>query len=45
MGRTVRLNDGVYQIVGVLNDWDPHPRFYDVIGGLSFEEADDVYLP
>lgn len=45
VGQTVRFNNAAYQVVGVLDDWDPKPRFYDVIGGLSFEEGDDLYLP
>jgi putative ABC transport system permease protein len=45
VGRTIRCNGTAYQVVGVLDDWDPKPRFYDVIGGMSFEEGDDFYLP
>lgn len=45
VGRSVLLNEYSYQVVGVMDDWDPKPRFYDVIGGQSFDEGDDVYLP
>jgi putative ABC transport system permease protein len=45
VGSLIRFNDGTYRIVGVLGDWDPKPRFYDVIGGMSFEEGDELYLP
>ncbi len=45
VGRKIRFNGAAYQVVGVLADWDPKPRFYDVIGGMSFEEGDDFYLP
>ncbi len=45
VGRAIRFNGAAYRVVGVLGDWDPRPRFYDVIGGMSFEEGDDFYLP
>ncbi len=45
VGSSIRLNDATYRIVGVLGDWDPKPRFYDVAGGMAFEEGDEVYLP
>jgi putative ABC transport system permease protein len=45
VGGSIRFNEGTYRIVGVLGDWDPKPRFYDVIGGMSFEEGDQLYLP
>lgn len=45
VGSSIRFNGGTYRVVGVLGDWDPKPRFYDVIGGMSFEEGDEVYLP
>lgn len=45
VGRSVELNNASYQIIGVTDSWDPKPRFYDVIGGMNFEEGDDAYLP
>ncbi len=45
VGSSIRFNDATYRVVGVLDDWDPKPRFYDVAGGLAFEEGDEVYLP
>ncbi len=45
VGSSIRFNGGTYRVVGVLGDWDPKPRFYDVVGGMSFEQGDDVYLP
>jgi putative ABC transport system permease protein len=45
VGSSIRFNDGTYRIVGVLGNWDPKPRFYDVIGGMSFEEGEQLYLP
>jgi putative ABC transport system permease protein len=45
VGRSVILDDVPYQVVGVIGDWDPKPRFYDVIGGQNFEEGEEAYLP
>jgi putative ABC transport system permease protein len=45
VGEAIRLNDDTYEIVGVLDDWDPRPRFYDVIGGQNFDEGEAAYLP
>lgn len=45
VGRTLKFNNATYHVVGVIDDWDPKPRFYDVIGGMNFEEGEDVYIP
>jgi len=44
VGRTLRWNDHEFRVVGVLNDWFPRPRFYDVLEG-AFSPPEDVYLP
>lgn len=44
VGRTVRLNDREFRVVGVLDEWAPQPRFYDLNTG-SFDEPEDVYIP
>lgn len=33
VGRTILWNNLRFRIVGVLNHWDPKPRFYDLSGG------------
>jgi putative ABC transport system permease protein len=45
VGRSVVLDGISYRVSGVIDDWDPKPRFYDVIGGLNFEEGEEAYLP
>jgi putative ABC transport system permease protein len=44
VGRTLRWNDTEFRIVGVLDEWQPQPKFYDLNNG-SFDEPEDVYLP
>jgi putative ABC transport system permease protein len=44
-GMSVRFDENTYQVVGVMNDWDPKPRFYDVVGGQTFDEGEAAYLP
>jgi putative ABC transport system permease protein len=46
VGKTVNIEGKDYRVVGVLNNWNPQPRFYDVVntGGFS-EQVEDVFLP
>jgi putative ABC transport system permease protein len=44
VGRTLRWNDHEFRVIGVLNDWFPRPRYYDLNGG-SFNPPDDAYIP
>jgi putative ABC transport system permease protein len=45
VGKTIDLDNSQFQVVGVMDDWDPKPRFYDVIGGQEFDEPEDLYIP
>lgn len=44
VGHTVRWEDHEFRVIGVLDDWFPQPRFYDLNGG-NFLRPDDVYIP
>jgi putative ABC transport system permease protein len=46
VGRTLSIEGKDYRVVGVLNDWNPQPRFYDVVntGGFS-TGVEDVFVP
>jgi putative ABC transport system permease protein len=44
VGRTLRWNDREFRVVGVLDDWLPRPRFYDLNGG-NFQMPEDAYIP
>lgn len=46
VGRTIRINDHDFRIVGVLKPWAPQPRFYaQDLGGRSYGDGDAVFLP
>ncbi|AXK72721.1 ABC transporter permease [Lysobacter sp. TY2-98] len=44
VGRTLRFENRDYRITGVINRWEPLPKFYRLVGGntLGFEE---VFIP
>ena len=44
VGERVVANDRAFTVVGVLDDWDPVPRFYDVVNS-PFQEVEEVFLP
>jgi putative ABC transport system permease protein len=44
VGRTVRWNDREFRIVGVLNAWNPRPKFYDV-NNSAFLPPEDTFIP
>jgi putative ABC transport system permease protein len=41
LGRSVTFGGRSYSVIGVLNDWLPQPKFYDLEGMVP----EDVYLP
>lgn len=45
VGQTVNLDNHVYRIAGVLDDWQPVPLFYAVADGRAFDDAEDVFVP
>lgn len=44
VGRSVRLNGMDFRVVGVLDDFEPVPKFYDVTNN-PFGEAEDIFIP
>ena len=44
VGRTVRLGDNDYRVVGVMKPWAPSPKFYD-LNNAAFDDVEDAYLP
>jgi putative ABC transport system permease protein len=43
-GETLRLGGYNFQIVGVLDDWLPVPKYYDV-NNNAFEGSEEVFIP
>ena len=44
VGRTLIMNGTAYRVTGVLDTWDPIPRFYDVTTG-AFNDVEEAYFP
>lgn len=44
VGRSLRLNQAPFRVIGVLDRWQPNPRFYDLTN-RRFGGNEDVYLP
>jgi len=44
VGRTVRLDQADFSVVGVLDEWQPSPRFYDMTLD-SYGQRDEIFLP
>jgi putative ABC transport system permease protein len=45
VGRSVRLNQEDFNIIGVIDQWRPTPKFYDVFAQRGFDETEDVFVP
>lgn len=46
VGKTIRVNDHDYRIIGVLKPWAPQPNFYSVdLGRRSYGSGDAVFMP
>jgi putative ABC transport system permease protein len=43
VGKTLTIGDKAYRVIGVLDRWDPSPRFYDL--GLGYSGEDQLFLP
>jgi putative ABC transport system permease protein len=44
VGRSLRWNDREFRVIGVIDDWMPLPKFYDLNNG-SLDESEDAYVP
>lgn len=45
VGRTMRIDKDSFTVIGVLNDWRPTPKFYDVFAQRGYDATEDVFLP
>jgi putative ABC transport system permease protein len=44
VGRTIRLDQHPFRVVGVMDEWNPIPKFYDLTTG-AFERTEDAFIP
>ncbi|MBS0422468.1 MAG: ABC transporter permease [Proteobacteria bacterium] len=44
VGRNIIWNNTQFRIIGVLKDWSPQPKFYDLNNG-PFDVPEDAYVP
>ena len=46
VGQSIRLGDSFFEIVGVIDDWQPVPRFYHADGSYrAFADAEQIFVP
>jgi len=45
VGKTLRMDGHDFRVVGVLNDWRPIPKFYDMNSSSGFGKIEDAFLP
>ena len=46
VGKTLSVDGNDYRVVGVLNDWNPQPMFYNVFGTGGFGgKGPDIFMP
>jgi putative ABC transport system permease protein len=43
-GRPIRMNGRMFRVAGVIDHWQPMPRFYDVTTG-PFNPVEDLFVP
>ena len=44
VGKTLQLGNDGFRIIGILDDWRPSPKFYDLTND-RYGEPEDVFLP
>jgi putative ABC transport system permease protein len=44
VGRQLQMNGTQFQVAGVIDTWEPTPRFFDPING-AFQEISDMFVP
>jgi putative ABC transport system permease protein len=45
LGKTLRVDQADFTIIGVLDKWRPAPKFYDVWGQRGYGETEGIFLP
>ncbi|QNA87577.1 FtsX-like permease family protein [Massilia sp. Dwa41.01b] len=45
VGQRLNLLGFPYTVVGVLDKWNPQPRYYKLVGGEQFGDAEEFFIP
>jgi putative ABC transport system permease protein len=45
VGKTLRVDDREYRVVGVMDRWNPVPRYYRVLGSGVSSDVHELWLP
>jgi putative ABC transport system permease protein len=45
VGKPLRMMGFPFIVAGVIDQWNPRPRYYKLIGGDTFGDADDFFIP
>ena len=45
VGQRINVMGFPFTIVGVTDKWEPKPRYYKLVGGDTFGDADDYFIP
>ncbi|QBY05383.1 FtsX-like permease family protein [Thalassotalea sp. HSM 43] len=44
VGRSIKVAGNFFKVVGVIDTWQPVPRFYDITTG-AFNESEEIFVP
>lgn len=44
VGQSIKLEGNMFRVVGVIDTWQPKPRFYDITTG-AFNDSEDIFVP
>ncbi len=44
VGKSIKIDGNMFKIVGVIDTWEPKPRFYDITTG-AFNDSEEIFVP
>lgn len=44
VGRDLKINGNYFKVVGVIDYWDPKPKYYDISTG-AFNDSEEIFVP
>lgn len=44
VGESIKIDGNMFTVIGVINTWNPKPRFYDITTG-AFNDSGDIFVP